>query len=61
MHLFDGALRARAADRQRARAGSPVTRNIPLPFLGRTMNYRVPKGWVLPMLAAFRANVNWDL
>lgn len=25
------------------------------------MNYHVPNGWAYPMLAAFRANVDWDL
>lgn len=53
--------RMRTGGRQKVRAGSPINRNIPLPFLGRTTDYRVPKGWVLPMLSAFRANVDWDL
>lgn len=53
--------RMKASSRQKARAKSPVNLNIPLPFLGKTMNGRVPKGWVLPMLAAFRANVDWNL
>ncbi|GEM_PF-716146 len=43
------------------RAGSPSHKNSPLPFIGETMDYRVPNGWVLPILAAFRANVKWDL
>ena len=25
------------------------------------MDYKVPNGWLMPMLAAFRANVVWDL
>lgn len=25
------------------------------------MGHHVPKGWLYPMLAAFRANVSWDL
>jgi hypothetical protein len=37
------------------------TKNIHLPFLNATMNYRVPNGRLYPMLAAFRANVNWDV
>ena len=53
--------RMKASSRQKARAKSPVNLDIALPFLGRTMNGRVPKGWVMPMLAAFRANVKWDL
>jgi hypothetical protein len=53
--------RAKVGGKQKARAGNSANRNIPLPFLGKTMDYRVPKGWVLPMLSAFRANVTWDL
>ncbi len=53
--------RAKVGGRKKVRAGNAANRNIPLPFLGRTMDYRVPKGWVLPMLSAFRANVQWDL
>src|SRR5882724_13208716 len=43
------------------RAGAKTNKNVTLPFLGTNMNYRVPKGWLYPMLAAFRANVTWDL
>jgi hypothetical protein len=32
-----------------------------LHFLGETTKYRLPNGWLYPMLAAFRANVTWDL
>jgi hypothetical protein len=45
----------------KARAGAKSNRNIPLPFLNSTMSYHVPSGWLYPMLAGFRANVNWDL
>jgi hypothetical protein len=46
----------------KARAGAKSNkRNIPLVFLNSTMNHRVPNGWLYPMLAAFRANVDWDL
>jgi hypothetical protein len=38
-------------------ASSEVT----LHFLGETTKYRLPNGWLYPMLAAFRANVVWDL
>jgi hypothetical protein len=34
---------------------------VSLPFLNAHMDYRVPNGWVYPMLAAFRANADWDL
>ena len=43
------------------RAGAKTNKNILLPFLNSTMNYRVPKGWLYPMLAAFRADVAWDV
>jgi hypothetical protein len=39
------------------RAGNPKHKGTNLPFLGETVNYRVPNGWVYPMLAAFRANL----
>lgn len=39
------------------RAGSVKNKGIFLPFLNETVNYRVPNGWVYPMLAAFRANL----
>lgn len=45
----------------RHRAGAEANRNVSLPFLATSMNYRVPKGWLYPMVAAFRANVDWDL
>jgi hypothetical protein len=45
----------------KARAGSQNNRNIALPFLDEQMTYHVPNGWLYPMLAAFRANVDWDL
>jgi hypothetical protein len=43
------------------RAGSQSHKNDPLPFLGSSVDYHVPNGWLYPMLAAFRANVDWDL
>lgn len=43
------------------RAGSVVNRDTSLPFINRTMRHTVPKGWTIPMLAALRANVQWDL
>lgn len=45
----------------KVRAGTKTSKDIKLPFLGTTMSYRVPKGWLYPMLAAFRANADWDL
>jgi hypothetical protein len=32
-----------------------------LPFLGEKTRYRLPNGWLFPILSAFRANVIWDL
>jgi hypothetical protein len=46
---------------KKARAGSQTNRKVPLPFLGEQMAHHVPNGWLYPMLAAFRANVDWDL
>lgn len=43
------------------RVGSDKHKNTPLHFLGETMNHKVPNGWLMVMLAAFRANVDWDL
>jgi hypothetical protein len=46
----------------KTRAGAKTNkRNVPLLFLNSTMSHRVPNGWLYPMLAAFRANVKWDL
>ncbi|MHC4063879.1 MAG: AIPR family protein [Planctomycetota bacterium] len=44
----------------KVRAASEKHRNTRLPFISSTVNHRVPNGWLLPMLAAFRANVDWD-
>ena len=41
--------------------GSSKEAKIELPFIGKKMKHSVPKGWVTPMLAAFRANVDWNL
>jgi hypothetical protein len=43
------------------RAGSAKHKNTPLPFINKTMNHRVPRGWLMPMLAGFRANVEWNV
>lgn len=42
------------------RAGSQRSQAIMLPFIGAKTGYRVPQGWVWPMLAAFRANLHLD-
>ncbi len=51
----------RMSDKGSARAASQVNRNTSLHFLGRSMNMKIPNGWLIVMLAAFRANVDWDL
>ena len=43
------------------RAGSSRNKNTPLPFINKTTDHRVPRGWLMPMLAGIRANVEWDL
>lgn len=43
------------------RAGSRVHKDTLLPFLGKKTSYKVPRGWLYPMLSAFRANVNWNI
>ncbi|MCC6677532.1 MAG: AIPR family protein [Phycisphaerales bacterium] len=42
------------------RVASPEHKNTPLHFLGEKTRYRLPNAWLFPMLAAFRANVEWD-
>ncbi len=39
------------------RAGSTKHKDTLLSFINETVKYRVPNGWVYPMLAAFRANL----
>lgn len=39
------------------RAGSAKNKGTNLPFLGEAVDWRVPNGWIFPMLAAFRANL----
>lgn len=42
------------------RVRSESNRETPLHFLNDTCNGRIPLGWIMPMLAAFRANVEWN-
>ena len=53
--------RMKPDSKKKERAGSEKHKNTPLYFLNDTMDYRIPTGWLLPMLAAFRANVRWNL
>ncbi len=43
-----------------ARVGSAMHKDTRLHFLNETMDYKVPNGWLMVMLAAFRADVDWD-
>lgn len=51
--------RANTGERDR-RVRAPENRNTPLYFIGKTMDGDPPRAWLYPMLAAFRANVNWE-
>ncbi|MFM2094545.1 MAG: hypothetical protein RIS70_1669, partial [Planctomycetota bacterium] len=42
-------------------SGRVASNDAELYFLGMTSKYRLPNGWLYPILAAFRANVIWDL
>ena len=42
------------------RVRSATNRGNRLPFLNENVNGKIPLGWVMPLLAAFRANVNWN-
>ncbi len=41
--------------------GRVASTDAHLYFLGERSKYRLPNGWLYPILAAFRANVVWDL
>ncbi len=51
--------------RMKEKPGGKTTKNSrgeTLHFLdGKQTAYRVPRGWLYPMLSAFRANISWDL
>jgi hypothetical protein len=42
------------------RVRSESNRENTLPFLNETVNGKIPLGWVMPLLAGFRANVKWN-
>lgn len=42
------------------RVRSGPNRDNPLIFLNETVDGKIPLGWIMPMLAAFRANVLWN-
>lgn len=41
--------------------GRVASADAHLYFLGESSKYRLPNGWLYPILAAFRANAVWDL
>jgi hypothetical protein len=41
--------------------GRVASSEASLHFIGEKSRYRLPNGWLYPILAAFRANVVWDL
>lgn len=43
-----------------SKAGAKKQRGQTLPFTGQAVDYRVPMGWAMPIIAAFRANVRVD-
>ncbi len=45
---------------KQARVRSDSHRENVLYFLDEKVNGKIPLGWIMPMLAAFRANVRWD-
>ena len=42
------------------RVRSATNRGNRLPFLNENVNGKIPLGWVMPLLAAFRANAKWN-
>jgi hypothetical protein len=49
-------------EKEGAKKTAKLPRGEPLYFVpGKKTEYRVPRGWLYPMLAAFRSNVDWDL
>jgi hypothetical protein len=55
LERLDGRYKAGRGTRVR----SESNKNNQLIFLDETVNGRVPLGWIMPLLAAFRANVRW--
>ncbi len=51
----------RMVESGKARVGSAVHKDTQLHFIGEAMDHKVPNGWLMVMLAAFRADVDWDL
>jgi len=49
------------SERSGKRVGAPEHKQTRLYFLDTNMEHKIHTGWLLVMLAAFRANVDWDL
>jgi hypothetical protein len=45
---------------KKERIGSKKNRKNELHFLNESVDGKIPLGWIMPMLGAFRANVNWN-
>ncbi len=45
---------------KKARVRSESNRESMLYFIDEKVNGKIPLGWIMPMLAAFRANVEWN-
>lgn len=43
------------------RVRSETNKGNMLPFLNETVNGKIPLGWIMPVLAGFRANVRWNV
>jgi len=43
-----------------SRAGSAKYKGMPLPFIASSMDHRVPKGWLFPILASLRLALQYD-
>lgn len=43
-----------------SRVRSETNRDNQLVFLNETVNGKIPLGWIMPLLAGFRANVDWN-
>jgi hypothetical protein len=53
--------RMKLGEGKKGRVASQKNGDTQLHFLGTTTRYRLPNGWLYPMISAFRANVRWDL
>lgn len=54
-------MRKMKVTRSGGKAGLDEGKTVELPFTGNEIDVRVPNGWTLPILAAFRAAVSWNL